>query len=64
MTREEAAVIGAYTGILVGDFADLTSYIEKILGRPVFTHELGEREIWEQIKERSRADFLKIKVED
>ncbi len=60
MTAKEAAVIGAYTGILMGKFSDLHEYVEKIMGRPVFTHELGSEEMSKKIKEASKADFLAI----
>ena len=39
MNKREAAVISAYTGILLGEFSDLHKYVEEIFGRPVFTHE-------------------------
>lgn len=60
MTKNEAAVISAFTGILIGNFTDLHEYIEKIMGRPVFTHELGSNEVAEKIKELSTPDFMKI----
>lgn len=62
MTKEEAAIIGAFTGILVGEFADLHEYIERIMERPVFTHELGTERVWEEIKERARGDFLRLEI--
>lgn len=42
------------------DFADMHEYIEKIMGRPVWTHELADKRIWQQIKEKSKSDFLEI----
>lgn len=60
MTKREAAIIGAFTGILVGSFNDLHQYIEEIMERPVFTHELGSKETFERIKELSRPDFIAI----
>ena len=35
-------------------------YLQEILGRPVYTHELAFREIQKQIKEKSTDDFLKL----
>ena len=32
LTRDQAAVIGAFTGILAGPFSDMHRYIEKVLG--------------------------------
>ena len=64
MTKREAAIVSAYTGFLIGEFGDMHKYIEEIVGRPVWTHELGNRDVFNRIKELSRNDFLNIKVED
>lgn len=58
--KEIGAVIGAYTGILCGGFSDLHEYIEKILGRPVFTSEMASPDISAQIKDASKEDFLRL----
>jgi hypothetical protein len=60
MTRHEATVISAYTGTLLCNFSYLHEYIEKILERPVFTHELGNKDTWEDIKAASSEDFFAI----
>lgn len=60
LTREQAAIIGVYTGYLAGPFSDLHEYIEKVMGRPVFTHEMASKDLAEQIREASKADFLSI----
>ena len=60
MTRREAAVISAYTGILCGSVEDMHRYVEKILERPVMTHEMADKKLWAEIKEASRSDFLSI----
>ncbi len=60
MDKYEAAVISAYTGILIGDFSDLHGYIEKLMGRPVWTHELGDKELAQHIKALAYDDFVKI----
>lgn len=67
MTDREKAIVMAYTGVtmLSGEkFQIFHEYIEDIMERPVFTHELGIELIWEQIKEKSRADFLKLCEEE
>ena len=64
LTREQAAIIGAYTGYLCGSFVDMSNYIEKILGRPVWTHELASEELQSEIKRKSKNDFLKICAEE
>jgi len=50
MTKNEAAIVSAYTGVMIGDFSALHEYVEKILGRPVFTHEFASNQVAEQIK--------------
>ena len=61
MTKHEAAVIQAYTGIamLIGDdFPIFTKYCEDLLGHPIFTHEYPDCEEW--IRELSKPDFIEI----
>lgn len=61
MTKREAAIMSAYTGVFIGDLDELYKYVKELLGRPVFTHEITERA--DEIKEKSEKDFLAIKVE-
>ena len=63
MTKQEAAIVSAYTGIMLGKFSDMHEYIEKLLGRSVWTHELGNKELVDKIKELARNDFIKINVD-
>ena len=58
LTKEQAAIVSAYTGYLLGDFGTMHEYIEKIMGRPVWTHEMPR--LMDEIRERSRADFLSL----
>ena len=61
MTDREKAIVMAYTGItmLMGDkFNIFHKYVEDILGKPVFTHELGL--LADEIKEKSKADFMTL----
>lgn len=63
MTDKEKAIVMAYTGVtmLKGEkFSIFHKYIEDIMGRPVFTHELSDEFVWEQIKEKSSTDFLRL----
>lgn len=41
-------------------FDDVHEYIERVLGRPVFTHELAAIHIQEEIREKVKADFLEL----
>ena len=61
MTKHELVVISAYTGFLLcDDFGDMHEYIEQILGRPVWTHELADPKIIEEIREKARPELMRI----
>lgn len=60
MNRREAAVLGAFTGVLMGPFNEMHEYIEEVMGRPVWTHEMGDRAFALELREAARADFLAI----
>jgi hypothetical protein len=60
MTDYEKIVVSAYTGVLMCDFSDVHEYIEKKLGRPVYTHEFAYEYMDKQIKEATKSDFLEI----
>lgn len=60
MTLDEKIVVSAYTSYLMCDFNEVHKYIENLLGRPVFTHELATDPIQKEIHEKSKLDFLKI----
>jgi hypothetical protein len=62
MTRQEAAIVSAYTGILIGKFSDLHRYIETLLDRPVFTHELADDSLFDKIKAKAKKDFISLEV--
>lgn len=61
MTKEECAIIMAYTGytMLRGDDLNFFyEYVTKIIGRPVWTHELAD--MAEEIQEKSRQDYNRL----
>lgn len=63
MTDREKAIVMAYTGIcmLTGDkFQIFHKYVEDIMGRPVWTHEMTPDSIADEIKEKSKADFIAL----
>ena len=60
LTKEQAVVLTAYTGILMCKFSDFHEYAEKILGRSVWTHEFGDKETSEVIKQKSKEDFMRL----
>ena len=60
LTKRQAAIIGAYTGYLAGPFSDMHEYVEEIMGRPVWAHEMGSEAVAEEIREKAKADFQAI----
>lgn len=61
MTKQEAAVAEAYTGVvmLVGkDRKLMYEYTEKLLGFPIYTHEFPAYA--DKLKELSKKDFIDI----
>ena len=60
LTKEQAAIIGAYTGIAVGPFEDIQEYAEKILGHPIFTHEFASKRLCEELKRETKPDLLSL----
>lgn len=61
MTDREKAIIMAHTGIcmLAGDkFQIFHKYVEDIMGRPIWTGDIGWLE--KEIKEKSKADFIAL----
>lgn len=62
MTKREAAIVSAYTGIMMGEFGEMHKYIEELFDRPVFTHELGNKETFDNIKKLSKEDFISIEI--
>lgn len=63
MTDREKAIVSAYTGyaMLCGDKIGIFyEYLEEILKRPVWTHELADINIQDKIHEKSKADFIAL----
>lgn len=62
MTLQEKIIVSAYTGYVMCDFSHVHKYIEKKMGRPVWTHELAasNTQFLEEIRWRILPDFLAI----
>ena len=60
LTEEQAAILTAYTGVLCGSFSKFHEYAERVVGRPIWTHEMGDPNTAEEIKAASKPDFLAI----
>ena len=63
MTKQEKLIVSAYTGVLMTDFDDLHEFVEKVLGRPIWTHELADEFVVSELKEVLKEDFLRLCVE-
>lgn len=60
LTSEQAAIIGAFTGYLAGPFSEMHAYIERIMGRPVWAHEMANEKVMGEIRQAAKDDFLSI----
>ena len=60
MTLREKQVVSAYTMVLMCSMPELYSYVEELLGRPVYTHELADEQTVKEIKEKAKTEFLEI----
>ena len=60
MTLQEKIVVSAYTGYLMCDWSSVHKYIEEKMGRPVWTHELADKNFREALRERVKPDFLAL----
>ena len=61
MTDREKAIVMAHTGICMltgGKFQIFHEYVEDIMGRPILTHERGIASIADEIKAKSKDDFI------
>lgn len=59
MTREEALMLSAYTGVLlVPDFEDVHRYCEELMGFPILTHEFAGERLQSEIREKLRPPRL------
>lgn len=61
MTDREKAIVMVYTGVtmLKDDKLQIFyKYVEEIMGRPIWTHEMAQ--LADEIKEKSKADFMAL----
>ena len=60
ITRDEAAILSAFTGIAIGPFSDTHEYAERVLGRPIYTYEFASQATFDELREATRPDFERI----
>lgn len=62
LTKEQAIIISGYTGFMACRFGDFQEDVEKRLGRPVWTHEFGSKEMRDKLIEVYKEDFVAMCV--
>ena len=60
MNKRECAIVSAYTGFLCGEFSGMHEYVEELFNGPVFTHQFGNKEFVERVKEMAKSDFVRL----
>ena len=63
MTLKERVIVETYTGICMTSSEErneVYKYMQEIMGRPIFTHELAFKNIQEKLREKSKKDFLEL----
>lgn len=61
MTKREAVVISAYTGVmLTKDFADVHKFCEELLGRPILSHEFAYQKLHDEVSRKCKPLILEI----
>ena len=59
MTKRESLIISAYTGYMVcKEFSDLHEFIEEVMKRPVFTHELACEQFNSELREKLKPKIV------
>lgn len=63
MTDREKAIVEAFTGVcmLTGEKRSVfNKYVNEVMGKPIYTHEFAYNHIQEELKEKSKDDFIKL----
>ncbi len=60
LTREQAAILSAFTGVTCGPFEDVQRLGDKLMGYPTFTHMYASEAFCEQLREKVRPMFLAL----
>ena len=63
MTLRERVIVEVYTGYVMTSAKErdeVYKYMAEKMGRPVFTHELGNRSFIKELQEKSKVDFVSL----
>ena len=61
MTKKEAAIVSAYTGILLGKFSDVQEYVDSLPEFKGITT-IALAMLADKIREAAKQDFLNIAI--
>jgi hypothetical protein len=62
ITKREAAIIMAYTGIVFGCPNEFHRYAEELLGRSIFIHEFTSPDFIRKLQTESEEDFINLSM--
>lgn len=60
LTKEQAAIVGAYTGWTCGPFFDIHEYAERLFGEPIPSCAMGSQTFAAALREKAKADFMAL----
>jgi len=58
LSKYQAIVITGYTGIVMCDFSVFHADVESRFGRSVWTHEFGNEDFTEEVKDMYKDEFM------
>lgn len=64
LTKEQAAIVGLYTGFCAGPFSDVHALAEKLLGHPIWTHQFADKNMKEKLEALAKPLFIEICYEE
>ncbi len=56
--KDQAIIISGYTGIMACKFGDFHEDVKKRIGHPVWSHQFGDKEFADKVKEMYKTDFI------
>lgn len=60
MTKQERLIVSAYTGYLMVKPEEFIKYINEVMDRSVYTHEMGDDTFWDELHMKVHDDFIKL----
>ncbi len=60
LTKEQGIILTGFTGKMCCKMEDFHKDLEIRMRRPVFTHEMASKDLWEEIKKIYKEDFMKL----